>query len=224
MPESRWFNYRQLHPPNRRVTKVLRGGCRNRFYLAFAVLSILNEGIRGVNSIRDFWAGSFISNKHDQTIDFYMPGVICRKCLDTWATFCVDLLTLRLSLVTAMLIVCADENMSFSSTQADLTLNNTTVISRSTYLFTRTITQLQIEMNSIERLKSYSTGITHNPNHPSKTASKPLADFESMQYKNVLFINRGRQDPALNSVNLQLSRGERVGIGIYIDTTPGYNQ
>ncbi|GFP57227.1 multidrug resistance-associated protein 4 [Trichoderma asperellum] len=182
------------------------------YQLQFAV--IVSEALRGMSSIRAFRAGGFMSNKHDRALDTYMSAVICRKSLDTWVTFRAELSTVLLLLVTAMLVVYTDENSSvgLSGTQAGLALSNATAISRSIYLFTWAITQLQIEMNSIERLKTYYEGIPREANHSNDAAPKPPADFDSIQYKDVSVIYRGRQNPALDSVNLELPRGERVGI------------
>ncbi|KAL9468821.1 hypothetical protein ACSS6W_010515 [Trichoderma asperelloides] len=187
---------------------------RSASILHSPVLSIVSEALRGMSSIRAFRAGGFMSNKHDRALDTYMSAVICRKSLDTWVTFRAELSTVLLLLVTAMLVVYTDENSSvgLSGTQAGLALSNATAISRSIYLFTWAITQLQIEMNSIERLKTYYEGIPREANHSNDAAPKPPADFDSIQYKDVSVIYRGRQNPALDSVNLELPRGERVGI------------
>ncbi|UKZ95219.1 uncharacterized protein TrAFT101_010069 [Trichoderma asperellum] len=187
---------------------------RSASILHSPVLSIVSEALRGMSSIRAFRAGGFMSNKHDRALDTYMSAVICRKSLDTWVTFRAELSTVLLLLVTAMLVVYTDENSSvgLSGTQAGLALSNATAISRSIYLFTWAITQLQIEMNSIERLKTYYEGIPREANHSNDAAPKPPADFDSIQYRNVSVIYRGRQNPALDSVNLELPRGERVGI------------
>ncbi|UKZ57188.1 hypothetical protein TrVGV298_011040 [Trichoderma virens] len=114
----------------------------------------------------------------------------------------------------AMLVVYTDQDSSvgLSGTQAGLALSNATSISRSIYLFTWAITELQIEMNSIERLKTYYEGIPRESNHSNDVAPKPPVDFDSIEYKNVSVVYRGRQNPALDSVNLVISRGERVGI------------
>lgn len=187
---------------------------RSASILHSPVLSIVSEALRGVSSIRAFRAGSFMSTKHDQALDAYMSAVICRKSLDTWVTFRAELSTVLLLFVTAMLVVYTDEKSSvgLSGTQAGLALSNATAISRSIYLFTWAITQLQIEMNSIERLKTYYEGIPRESNRLNDAAPKPPAEFDSIQYKNVSVIYRGRQNPALDNVNINLPQGERVGI------------
>ncbi|EHK26736.1 uncharacterized protein TRIVIDRAFT_34120 [Trichoderma virens Gv29-8] len=187
---------------------------RSASILHSPVLSIVSEALRGMSSIRAFRAGDFMSNKHDRALDTYMSAVICRKSLDTWVTFRAELSTVLLLFVTAMLVVYTDQDSSvgLSGTQAGLALSNATSISRSIYLFTWAITELQIEMNSIERLKTYYEGIPRESNHSNDVAPKPPVDFDSIEYKNVSVVYRGRQNPALDSVNLVISRGERVGI------------
>ncbi|KAK0756023.1 hypothetical protein N5P37_011396 [Trichoderma harzianum] len=187
---------------------------RSASILHSPVLSIVSEALRGMSSIRAFGARDFMSRKHDRALDTYMSAVICRKSLDTWVTFRAELSTILLLLVTAMLVVYTDQDSSvgLSGTQAGLALSNATAISQSIYLFTWSITELQIEMNSIERLKKYYEGIPREPNHSNDAAPKPPVDFNSIEYKNVSVIYKRRQNPALDSVNLVLSRGERVGI------------
>lgn len=187
---------------------------RSASILHSPVLSIVSEALRGMSSIRAFGAGNSMSSKHDRALDTYMSAVICRKSLDTWVTFRAELSTVILLLVTAMLVVYTnqDSSVGLSGTQAGLALSNATAISRSIYLFTWAITELQIEMISIERLKTYHEGIPREENHSNDAAPKPPTDFDSIRYKNVSVIYRGRQSPALDSVNLTLPRGERVGI------------
>ncbi|KAF3069892.1 ABC transporter C family member 10 [Trichoderma lentiforme] len=187
---------------------------RSASILHSPVLSIVSEALRGMSSIRAFGARDFMSRKHDRALDTYMSAVICRKSLDTWVTFRAELSTILLLLVTAMLVVYTDQDSSvgLSGTQAGLALSNATAISQSIYLFTWSITELQIEMNSIERLKKYYEGIPREPNHSNAAAPKPPVEFNSIEYKNVSVIYKRRQNPALDSINLVLSRGERVGI------------
>ncbi|KAK2616712.1 hypothetical protein QQS21_000324 [Conoideocrella luteorostrata] len=187
---------------------------RSASILHSPVLSIVSESLRGISSVRAFRADGFMSDKHDQALDTYMSAVICRKSLDTWVTFRAELSTVLLLLVTAMLVVYTDPNSSvgLTGTQAGLALSNATTISRSIYLFTWAITELQIEMNSIERLKTYFKSIPRERNHSDDAAPKPPKEFDAIRYKNVSVVYSGRLSPALDSVTLTINRGERVGI------------
>lgn len=187
---------------------------RSASILHSPVLGIVSESLRGMSSIRAFGAGGFMTGKYDRALDSYMSAVICRKSLDTWVTFRAELATVLLLLVTALLVVYQDPDstIGLSGTQAGLALSNATSISRSIYLFTWAVTELQIEMNSVERLKTYYEGIPREKNYSNDEAPNPPTEFESIQYRNVSVVYRGRHNPALNSVNLTLTRGERVGI------------
>ncbi|KAH8648547.1 P-loop containing nucleoside triphosphate hydrolase protein [Xylariales sp. PMI_506] len=186
---------------------------RSASILHSPVLNIVSEALKGMSSIRAFRAGKFMCAKHDKALDVYMSAVICRRSLDTWVTFRGELASLLLLLVTTIIAVYSNSNnslISMSETQAGLALSNATGISRSVYLCAWAITELQIQMNSIERLKTYYHDIPKE-NFKEPTALPP-ADFNKIDFKNVSVLYARRTQPALDSVSLTVKKGERVGI------------
>lgn len=193
------------------IASAAREVQRSASILHSPVLNIVSEALRGMSSIRAFGAGEFMCAKHDRALDTYMSALLCRKTLDTWVTFRAEIASVLLLLVTAMIAVYSTSGpFAMSGTQAGLALSNATTISQSVYLFAWAITELQIEMNSIERLKKYYHGIPKE-NLNNATASPP-DNFDTIEFKNASVVYGGREQPALDHVNLTFKSGQKVGI------------
>lgn len=149
--------------------------------------------------------------RHDQALDQLMSAKITRKSLDTWVTLRAEAIAVLVLLVIALLTV----HGVIAEVQAGLTLSIGTTLSKNVYLLTWAFTEIEIQMNSIERLKTYYDSLPRENLIDREEEDKvpegwPIkADIEM---RDVFLKYPSRQAPALDGINLTIKAGERVGI------------
>ncbi|XWW96772.1 hypothetical protein V2A60_004752 [Cordyceps javanica] len=178
-------------------------------------LSIVSESLRAPSSARAFGAIPFLVHRHGRAIDRLASSKICRSSLDTWVTFRSEMAAATVLLVLAQLTV----HGVVPHVSASLALGTATTLARNVYLLAWAATDLEIQLNSVERLQIYHDGI------PREDRRNPRADedgqepeLERWPENNAIHIDKAhlkyktRKTPALDNVNLKISQGQKVGL------------
>ncbi|OAQ95919.1 hypothetical protein LLEC1_04564 [Akanthomyces lecanii] len=178
-------------------------------------LSIVSESLRAPSSVRAYDAISFLVRRHGHALDLLTSSKICRSSLDTWVTFRAEIAAATVLLVLAQLTV----HGIIPRISASLALGTATTLARNVYLLAWAATDLEIQLNSVERLQVYHEGI------PREDKRDPWADeeehdneLESWPENNIIDIQRAylkyktRKTPALDNVSLSISQGQKVGL------------
>ncbi|KAJ3492703.1 hypothetical protein NLG97_g5201 [Lecanicillium saksenae] len=178
-------------------------------------LSIVSESLRATASARAYGAIPFLVRRHSHALDRLASSKICRSSLDTWVTFRFEIAAATVLLVLAQLTV----HGVIPYVSASLALSTATTLARNLYLLAWAATDLEIQMNSVERLQIYHDGI------PREDQGGPFADeeeredeLESWPENNAIAIDtaylkyKTRKTPALDKITLHISHGQKVGL------------
>lgn len=178
-------------------------------------LSIVSESLRAPSSVRAYDAIPFLVRRHGHALDLLASSKICRSSLDTWVTFRAEIAAATVLLVLAQLTV----HGIIPHVSASLALGTATTLARNVYLLAWAATDLEIQLNSVERLQIYHEGI------PREDQKGPWADEEeredelenwpennTIDIKNAYLKYKTRKTPALDNVTLNVGQGQKVGL------------
>jgi ABC-type multidrug transport system fused ATPase/permease subunit len=184
---------------------------RSKSILQSPAVSIFSEALRSPATVKAFKATDLLMSRHDDALDLLMSAEILRQSLDTWITLRAELASVILLLFTAMLTVSG----IIPGTKAGLALGTTTTLAKSVYTLAWAATELEINMNSAERLETYyrdmpQEGGRYSVN--SRSTPKNWPKSNTIKMKNVYLRYPSRPTPALDTINLTIKGGENVGI------------
>lgn len=175
--------------------------------------TILSEALTAPASIKAYGAVMFMVEKHGVALDRLMSAKIVRKSLDTWITLRAELAAVMLLLAVAVLTATGH----ISDVKGGLALTFATGLANDVFLLTWGLTDLEVQMNSIERLQEYHDNLPKEGELRSllvepKTVPKDWPQSNAIDIKNMSLIYPSRPTPAIDNLTLHIKSGERVGI------------
>ncbi|KAJ9137445.1 Spermidine/putrescine import ATP-binding protein potA [Pleurostoma richardsiae] len=171
------------------------------------VTAILSEALISPMTIKAYNAVPFMTGKHGISLDILMSAKVVQKSLDTWITLRAEMAAVGLLLVVAMLTARG----VIPGSRAGLALSMATTLSKNVYLFAWAITDVEIQMNSVERLKTYHDDLPREgPVDDHSSGDWPSKNMVVM--KNVSLQYPSRRTPALDNISLEVPAGTRIGI------------
>ncbi|KAJ6785291.1 hypothetical protein PWT90_01091 [Aphanocladium album] len=178
-------------------------------------LSIVSESLRAPSSVRAYGAIPFLVRRHGYALDRLASAKICRSSLDTWVTFRSEIAAATILLVLAQLTV----HGVIPHVSASLALSTATTLANNVYLLAWAATDLEIQLNSVERLQIYHEGIPRENTKDSWADEEEREDgLESWPENNSITIDeaylkyRTRKTPAIDRISLQISHGQKIGL------------
>ncbi|KAI6330798.1 hypothetical protein MCOR29_001742 [Pyricularia oryzae] len=206
---------------------------RTASLLASPVVSVLSESLSHPSSVRAYapTAIPFLRDRHAAALDALAAARLTRRSLDTWVTLRAETAATAVLAIVALLACLGaladdDENASSSShsqSRAGLALGVASALARNVYLLAWSATDLEIQMNSAERLMVYHSEISpETPIGDLKLARRtllaaigpgPKGQFRhNLNLRDVFLRYPSRDAPALDGVTLSIPAGQRLGI------------
>lgn len=178
-------------------------------------LSIVTESLRAPASVRAYGAVSFLVTKYGHALDRTTASKICRSSLDTWITFRAELASSCVLLALALLTVYG----VIPHVRASLALGTATTLARNIYLLAWAVTDLEIQLNSVERLQAYHDHIPKEDKEqiraPPDTESyydEAWPESHNIVIKDAYLKYRTRPTAALDDVSLSIDQGQKIGL------------
>lgn len=206
---------------------------RTASLLASPVVSVLSESLSHPSSVRAYapTAIPFLRDRHAAALDALAAARLTRRSLDTWVTLRAETAATAVLAIVALLACLGaladdDENASSSShsqSRAGLALGVASALARNVYLLAWSATDLEIQMNSAERLMVYHSEISpETPIGDLKLARRTLLAAigpgpkgqcrHNLNLRDVFLRYPSRDAPALDGVTLSIPAGQRLGI------------
>lgn len=176
-------------------------------------LSVMTESLRAPSSVRAYNAVPFLVTRHGQALDRLAAAKISRSSLDTWITFRAELAAAFVLLVLTQLTV----NGFISHESASLALGTATTLARNVYLLAWAATDLEIQLNAVERLQTYHDDIPKEGNQllldeNSISEDESWPKFNSVDITRAYLKYKTRKTAALETITLKISQGQKVGV------------
>ncbi|KAM7211688.1 P-loop containing nucleoside triphosphate hydrolase protein [Rhypophila decipiens] len=180
--------------------------------LSSPVLSILSESLSDPATIHAYASTAipFLQAKHAAALDTLMSARLVRRSLDTWVT-------LRAEAAAAMVLALVAIPTAYGiipETLAGMALGVATTLAKNVYLLAWSATDLEIQMNSAERLMVYHDEMPREGPTPSQEHSTPSnwPAKTDLVLRDVYVQYKSRSEPVLRNINLKIPAGQRVGI------------
>lgn len=175
--------------------------------------AILTEALSAPASIKAYNGIMFMVSKHGAALDQLMSAQIVKKSLDTWITLRAEMAAVMLLLVVAILTARGQ----IPDVLGGLALTFATGLAGDVFLLAWGLTELEVQMNSIERLYEYHENLPKEGQLPDlqvepKPVPKNWPQKSSIDVKNVSLLYPTRSTPALDNITLHVESGERLGI------------
>lgn len=175
-------------------------------------LSLVTESLKAPASARAYQAESFLVARHGQALDRLASAKICRQSLDTWITFRAELAAASVLLVLVLLTL----NGVVPQVSASLALATATTLARHVYLLAWACTDLEIQLNAVERLQLYhdripSEGFESGSSYAERHDGGSLSSTD-IEIRDGYLKYKTRKTPALDNISLTFRSGEKVGL------------
>ncbi|KAK6454593.1 uncharacterized protein RJT20DRAFT_130772 [Scheffersomyces xylosifermentans] len=176
------------------------------------VYNNFNETLTGMDTIKSFKAEGDFIKKNDLYLNKMNEAYYLSIATQRWLCVHLDVITSVFALIICMLCITEQFNISASST--GLLLNYVIQIVGLLALTVRSMTQVENEMNSVERLHEYSFHLPQEAAYEKPECSPPQEWPPSgyIQFKDVTMRYRPNLPTVLKNMNLNIYPGEKVGI------------
>ena len=176
------------------------------------VYNNFNETLTGMATIRSFKAEDDFIRKNDYFLNKMNEAYYLSIATQRWLCLHLDMITSAFALIICLLCVTEQFNISASST--GLLLNYVIQIVGLLALSVRSMTQVENEMYSVERMHEYSFNLPQEAEY-MKTDFKPAPEWPQSGYvsfKDVSLRYRPNLPLVLKGMDLNFYPGEKVGI------------
>ncbi|ODV82432.1 P-loop containing nucleoside triphosphate hydrolase protein [Suhomyces tanzawaensis NRRL Y-17324] len=176
------------------------------------VYNNFNETLTGMNTIQAFRAEHVFVEKNDRFLDNMNEAYYLSVATQRWLCVHLDILASAFALVICMLCITEQFNISASST--GLLLSYVIQIVGLLSLTVRAMTEVENEMNSVERLHNYAFELPQEAPY-QKTEFTPPTEWPSsgyIEFDHVSLKYRPNLPHVLKDMNLFVYPGEKVGI------------
>lgn len=177
------------------------------------VTTILSEALSAPASIKAYDAVIFMVRKHGAALDQLMSAKIVRTSLDTWITLRAELAAVMLVLVVAMLTAGG----KIPDVLAGLAITFATGLANEVFLLTWGLTDMEVQMNSVEGLQEYHDKLPQEGRLRSlavepEPTPRNWPQQNSIDIKNMSLYYPTRSTPVLDKLTLHVKSGEKLGI------------
>ncbi|RAH75053.1 P-loop containing nucleoside triphosphate hydrolase protein [Aspergillus aculeatinus CBS 121060] len=218
-----YFQYR-IQSLYRVSARELRRVCS---ILDSPVLSVITESMASMPTIQTYDARELFEERHRVALGRAIVGITVRYALETW-------ITLRIEMLSVALLGCAGLLGVFGvldSLQMGLIFTLSISLSKHMHQFLWSLINVEVEMNSTERLRHYMTripveddhrvqptsptwmGDTPDGAHPYIVIKSPDSESEGeIIFSNVTVQYPRSHSPSLRDFSMCIRAGEKVGI------------
>ncbi|KAI5953784.1 hypothetical protein KGF57_003993 [Candida theae] len=175
------------------------------------VYNNFNESLTGMETIKSFKAEDDFMKKNDYYINRMNEAYYLSIATQRWLCVHLDIITSSVALIVCMLCITGQFNISASST--GLLLNYVLQLVGVLSLTIRSMTQVENEMNSVERLHEYAYRLPQEAAYTRE--AQPPQEWPPSGYvtfKDVTLRYRPNLPPVLRHLNVNFYPGEKVGI------------
>lgn len=176
------------------------------------VYNNFNETLTGMETIKAFLSQEMFIKKNDYLLNRMNEAYFLSIATQRWLCVYLDMIAAAFALLICMLCVTDQFNISASST--GLLLNYVIQIVGLLSLTVRAMTQVETEMNSVERLHSYAFELPQEAAYEkSEFTPPPQWPFTGyIQFKDVSMRYRPNLPLVLKDLNFGVYPGEKLGI------------
>lgn len=176
------------------------------------VYNNFNETLTGMSTIKSYKAEEEFIERNDEYINKMNEAYYLSIATQRWLSVHLDIVAAVFALIICMLCITEQFNISASST--GLLLNYVIQMVGLLSLTVRAMTQVETEMNSVERLYHYAFHLDQEADY-KKTEFQPPAEWPQtgyIEFKNVNLRYREGLPLVLKNLNFSVYPGEKVGI------------
>lgn len=174
----------------------------------------ITESLAGITVIRSLGALKTTVDRNTSNINTenapYWLSVACQR----WFSVRLDLLGVCLVLLVGIIVVASRDTLSAS--QGGLALSYIVTVQSVFGYMIRQSSEIENNMNAIERLLFYSTQVPQEPPHTQKDdqqlASHRWPTHGAIEMEDVVFTHRKGLPPSLRGVNIAIPSGSRVAL------------
>lgn len=175
------------------------------------VYNNFNETLTGMSTIKSFKAEDDFIRKNDYFINRMNEAYYLSIATQRWLCVHLDIITSSVALIVCMLCITGQFNISASST--GLLLNYVLQLVGVLSLTIRSMTQVENEMNSVERLHEYAYRLPQEAAYTKEIQPpKEWPPSGYVTFKDVTLRYRPNLPPVLQHLNVNFYPGEKVGI------------
>ncbi|PYH43502.1 P-loop containing nucleoside triphosphate hydrolase protein, partial [Aspergillus saccharolyticus JOP 1030-1] len=196
-----YFQYR-IQSLYRVSARELRRVCS---LLDSPVLSVITESMASMPTIQAYDARELFEERHRVALSRAIVGITVRYALETW-------ITLRIEMLSVALLGCAGLLGVFGvldSLQMGLIFTLSISISKHMHQFLWSWINVEVEMNSTERLRHYMTRIPVEDDHRSPESEQPE---DEIVFSDVTVQYPRSHSASLRGFSMRIRAGEKVGI------------
>ncbi|CAH6719287.1 oligomycin resistance ATP-dependent permease Yor1p [[Candida] jaroonii] len=176
------------------------------------VYNNFNETLTGMNTIKSYNMEHVFIKRNDQYINKMNEAYYLSIATQRWLSIHLDIVAVVFALIICMLCITQQFNISASST--GLLLSYVIQIVGLLSLTIRSMTQVETEMNSVERLYHYAFKLEQEAAY-NKTEFAPPQEWPQtgfIEFKNVSLNYRPGLPLVLKDLNFNVYPGEKIGI------------
>ena len=175
------------------------------------VYNNFNETLTGMSTIKSFKAEDDFIRKNDYFINRMNEAYYLSIATQRWLCVHLDIITSSVALIICMLCITGQFNISASST--GLLLNYVLQLVGVLSLTIRSMTQVENEMNSVERLHEYAYRLPQEAAYTKEIQPpKEWPPSGYVTFRDVTLRYRPNLPPVLQNLNVNFYPGEKVGI------------
>lgn len=176
------------------------------------VYNNFNETLNGMNTIKAYKADNRFLDKNDRLINKMNEAYYITIANQRWLAIHLDIIASLMALLVALL--CVNRIFNISASSVGLLLSYVLQIAGQLSMLIRTFTQVENEMNSVERICNYAYNlpeeapyfITENTPHPEWPRNGGI------KFENASMAYRPGLPLVLKDLNLDIKPTEKIGI------------
>jgi len=176
------------------------------------VFSHFNESLSGMKVIKSYSSAERFKDTYESLIDRMDAAYFLTLANQRWLSIRLDCISSLVSFFVAILCTCGVFNMNGAS--SGLLVSYIIQISSIMSLLLRSMTQLQNDMNSVERLFEYANDLPEEGPF-EKEETKPTENWPqegAIKFDNVCLNYRENLPLVLKNVSFEVKPGEKIGI------------
>ncbi|KAK6465013.1 hypothetical protein DFJ63DRAFT_332456 [Scheffersomyces coipomensis] len=176
------------------------------------VYNNFNETLTGMATIKSFRAENDFIKKNDLYLNKMNEAYFLSIATQRWLCVHLDMIASSFALIICML--CITEQFDISASSTGLLMNYVIQIVGILALTIRSMTQVENEMNSVERLHEYAFNLPQEAAYvvPECEPPKEWPASGYIEFKDVSLRYRDNLPLVLKDLNLNIYPGEKVGI------------
>jgi len=176
------------------------------------VYNNFNETMSGMDTIKAYKAQDRFITINENNIDNMNEAYYITVANQRWLAIHLDLVATAFALLICLL--CVFRVFQISPASVGLLLSNVLLIAGQLSLLVRTFTQLENEMNSVERICEYAFDLPEEAPYiiPETTPRELWPEQGSIRFENVSLAYRPGLPLVLKNLNLDVGSTEKIGI------------